>query len=56
MKIAFLFSGQGAQYPGMMKDLYETFQEVHTILIKQMNACQEILARCVFMVRRKNSI
>ena len=23
MKIAFLFSGQGAQYPGMMKDLFE---------------------------------
>ncbi len=23
MKIAFLFSGQGAQYPGMMKDLWE---------------------------------
>ena len=23
MKIAFMFSGQGAQFPGMMKDLYE---------------------------------
>lgn len=26
MKIAFLFSGQGAQYPGMMKDLYNSEQ------------------------------
>ena len=24
MKIAILFSGQGAQYPGMMKDIYDT--------------------------------
>ena len=24
MKIAFLFSGQGAQFPGMMKDLYNS--------------------------------
>lgn len=24
MKIAFMFSGQGAQFPGMMKDLYES--------------------------------
>ncbi len=25
-KIAFIFSGQGAQYPGMGKDLYENFE------------------------------
>ena len=30
-KTAFLFSGQGAQYPGMMKDIYDSYPEAQNI-------------------------
>jgi len=31
MKVCFLFPGQGAQYPGMAKDFYETSTAVRTL-------------------------
>ena len=31
MKIGIVFAGQGAQYSGMGKDLYETYPEAKTI-------------------------
>lgn len=43
MKIAFLFSGQGAQYPGMMKDLYDTADSARKVFV----TADESLERCV---------
>ena len=43
MKTAFLFSGQGGQFPGMFKDLYDEYPEVSDI----MNKADEKLKRKV---------
>lgn len=48
MKIAFIFSGQGAQYPGMMKDLYEKSSEVHSIFGKADESLSRSISRLCF--------
>ena len=44
-KIAFLFSGQGAQHPGMGKNLYENFNEVANLFDKAENLRPGTLAQ-----------
>ncbi|MBR4580611.1 MAG: hypothetical protein IKO32_05195 [Lachnospiraceae bacterium] len=53
MKIGILFSGQGAQYPGMMKDLYEEETAAKSYLIRLILRSAERFPNCVLKERRK---
>lgn len=47
LKIAFLFSGQGAQYPGMMKDLYKRLEAAREVFDKaNASLCRDIGNLC----------
>ena len=46
MKTAFIFSGQGAQYAGMGKDLYENFECVKEIFDKA-DSVLDFKVKCV---------
>lgn len=48
MRIAFLFSGQGAQYPGMLQDLYQEEQVVRDVFDKADNALMRSISALCF--------
>jgi [acyl-carrier-protein] S-malonyltransferase len=48
MKIAFLFSGQGAQYPGMMKDIAEQVKEARDVFSAADKALQRGISELCF--------
>ena len=48
MKIGLLFSGQGAQYPGMMKDLYDTEASAKEVFYKANTALGRDISKVCF--------
>ena len=48
MKTCFLFPGQGAQYPGMAKDLWEASQKVKDLFVLASDATKMDLQRLLF--------
>jgi len=48
MKICYLFSGQGAQYPGMGKDLYEAYDSVRQLFDMASETCSIDTVKLLF--------
>lgn len=48
MKTCFLFPGQGAQYPGMAKDIYDTSQEARRLFALASDACHIDMKKLLF--------
>jgi len=48
MKIGFLFSGQGAQYPGMIKDLYDSEEDVFNVFEQADNVLNRSISKICF--------
>ena len=48
MKIGFVFPGQGAQYIGMGKDLYDTYEEIHALYDKASIITGKDIAKLTF--------
>lgn len=48
MKIAFMFPGQGSQYPGMGKDIYEQYEEVRNLYDKASKILKKDIKKLCF--------